>query len=35
MRNKKGTTNAVNVDDKCFQYVATAALNHEKNWEIS
>ena len=30
---KKPTINPKNEDDKCFQYVATVALNYEKiNW---
>ena len=28
-KNKKATKDSVNVDDKCFQYTATVALNHE------
>ena len=27
---KKGTTNPINDDDKCFKYAATTALNHKK-----
>ena len=30
MKNNKSTINPVNVDDKCFQYAATVALNHKE-----
>ena len=30
IKKKKATTNPKNEDDKCFQYAATVALNHEK-----
>ena len=30
LKNKKATINPKNVDDKCFQYALTAALNHEQ-----
>ena len=30
IKNKKTTLNPVNNYDKCFQYAATAALNHEE-----
>ena len=30
IKNKKATLNPVNNYDKCFQYAATAALNHEE-----
>ena len=30
IKNKKATTNPKNEDDKCFQYVATVALNYEE-----
>ena len=29
-KNKKATINPINDDDKCFQYVATVALNHKE-----
>ena len=29
-KNNKATTNPINDDDKCFQYAATVALNHEE-----
>ena len=32
---KKTTTNAINDDDKCFQYTATVVLNHKKITKIS
>ena len=34
IENKKATINHINDDDKCFQYVATVALNHEKIGKI-
>ena len=30
IKNKKATTNQKNEGDKCFQYAATVALNHEE-----
>ena len=30
LKNKKGTINPKNKDDKCFQYALTVALNYEK-----
>ena len=30
LKNKKSTINPKNIDDKCFQYDLTVALNHEK-----
>ena len=30
IKKKKATINPKNKDDKCFQYAATIALNHEK-----
>ena len=30
LKNKKGTINPKNKDDKCFQYALTFALNYEK-----
>ena len=30
MKNKKATINPVLDDNKCFQYTATVALNHEE-----
>ena len=30
IKNQKATTNPINDDDKCFQYVATLTLNHEE-----
>ena len=30
IKNKKATINLKNEDDKCFQYAATVALNHEE-----
>ena len=30
VKNKKATINSKNIDDKCFQYVATNALNYEE-----
>ena len=30
IKNKKATINPINGDDKCFQYAATVALNHEE-----
>ena len=30
IKNKKATINPINDDDNCFQYVGTAALNHEE-----
>ena len=32
---KKAAINSINNDDKCFQYAATIALNHEKIGENS
>ena len=29
-KNKKGTINAKNDDDKCFKYAATIALNYKE-----
>ena len=30
MKNNKSTIKPVDVDDKCFQYAATVALNHKE-----
>ena len=30
VKNKKGTVNPFNDRNKCFQYIATVALNHEE-----
>ena len=30
MKNKKATINPISDDDKCFQYTAKVALNHEE-----
>ena len=35
IKKKKATINPKNEDDKCFQYAATVALNHEEIKRIS
>ena len=30
LKNKKATINPKNIDDKCFQYAITVALNHKQ-----
>ena len=30
VKNKKATISPKNIDDKCFQYAITIALNHEQ-----
>ena len=30
VKNKETVINHINYDDKCFQYVATVALNHKE-----